>query len=98
VRLRIVENDVQLATGILTRHPLHEAKKMRAGMAISEFAWMTRPVAISGAEQIDNAVALVVVGVAGGTTSPKRRWHLSLLQSLDGRLLVDAEDEGVTKA
>ncbi len=50
---------------------------------------------LQGGEEIDDPVPLIVVRVAHGAAGPHGQRRLRALQSLDGRLLVDTEDNGV---
>ena len=86
---------MQLLVGVAAHHGLHEREEVRAGVRLGHAMRDLARRDLQRRVEVDDAVALVVVRVSRRSAGAKRQRQLRALERLDGRLLVDAEHDGV---
>ena len=92
---RVVEDDVQIALAVATGQNLEEPEDVGAGVAVSALPNDLPRGNRQSRVEARQAVATVVVGLAGRQSRPKRQDRLGSVESLDLGLLVDAQDHGI---
>lgn len=91
----VVENDVQIALAVATGKNLEEPEEVGAGVPVSALSNNLPGGNLQSCVEARQAVATVVVGLAGWQSRPKRQDRLGSVESLDLNLLVDAQDHGI---
>ncbi len=91
----IVEDDVHLLARILTDNCLHEREEVRRRVRIAQAMGDLAGCDLQRGVEVENPVALVIVGVSRREALAQWEGKLRAFQRLNRRLLVDAQDSRV---
>ncbi len=89
---QVIGNNVDLATGRLTRHDLcKEIDELDAGVTCAGFSQHLSALSVQSTVETKRSMAVVLEAMPFGPAGRKRQNRVQAIQRLDGALLVDAE-------
>src|SRR6476661_2375442 len=91
----VVQDDVQIASLVLTVERLKESQKIGGGMCCRAFTDDRSGSDVQSGIQADQAISFVIVGLAGGQSRPQGQQRLSSTERLNLSLLVDTKHDGI---
>lgn len=95
---RKFEHNVQFPVGFAQRYDLaEEFDRVLAGVTCGGFAVDLAGFGVQGGVERERAVAFVLEATAFGTTGRQRQDSIAAVESLNGSLLIDAEDRGMAR-